>query len=96
MLAFKGEYIMLKDKERNLFILDVVGCLLSIASIFLLMFIMSFVHSLMIVVVVAFFIFTVFQFVQFLDSMILFIKQRKVKKYSNSKVSVMKYKYLIW
>ena len=87
---------MLKDKERNLFILDIVGCLFSVIAIFLLMFIISFLNSSLIFVVVAFFILVIFQFVQFMDSIILFIKQRKVKKYSNSKVSVMKYKYLIW
>ena len=97
MLTFKGEgYMMKLKRERNLFILDVIGCVVSMIALFLLMFIMTFVESLVIVLVAALFIYTVFQLLGFLEGLLQFMKQRKIKKYSGSKVSVMKYNYLVW
>ena len=98
MLTFKGEgYMMKLKRERVLFILDVIGSVISVIALFLLMFIMTFVESLAIIfVVVLLFIYTIFQLLGFLDGVLLFMKQRKIKKYSGSKVSVMKYNYLIW
>lgn len=97
MLTFKGEgYMMKLKRERNLFILDVIGCIVSMIALFLLMFIMTFVESLVIVLVAALFIYTVFQLLGFLEGLLQFMKQRKIKKYSGSKVSVMKYNYLVW
>lgn len=97
MLTFKGEgYMMKLKRERNLFILDVIGCVVSMIALFLLMFIMAFVETFVIVFVTALFIYTVFQLLGFLDGVLQFMKQRKIKKYSESKVSVMKYNYLVW
>ena len=97
MLTFKGEGCMMKLKrERNLFILDVIGCIVSLIALFLLMFIMAFVETFVIVFVTALFIYTVFQLLGFLEGLLQFMKQRKIKKYSGSKVSVMKYNYLVW
>ncbi len=88
--------MMKLKRERNLFILDVIGCIVSMIALFLLMFIMTFVESLVIVLVAALFIYTVFQLLGFLEGLLQFMKQRKIKKYSGSKVSVMKYNYLVW
>lgn len=97
MLTFKGEdYMMRLKRERNLFILDVIGCIVSMIALFLLMFIMAFVETFVIVFVTALFIYVVFQLLGFLDGALQFMKQRKIKKYSGSKVSVMKYNYLVW
>ena len=97
MLTFKGEGCMMKLKrERNLFILDVIGCIVSMIALFLLMFIMAFVETFVIVFVTALFIYTVFQLLGFLEGLLQFMKQRKIKKYSGSKVSVMKYNDLVW
>ena len=97
MLTFKGEgYMMRLKRERNLFILDFIGCVVSMIALFLLMFIMTFVESAAIVLVVALFIYVVFQLLGFLDGVLQFMKQRKIKKYSESKVSFMKYNYLVW
>ena len=97
MLTFKGEgYMMKLKRERNLYILDVVGCIVSMIALFLLMFIMVFVETFVIVFVTSLFIYAVFQLLGFLDGVLQFMKQRKNKKYSGSKVSVMKYNYLVW
>ena len=88
--------MMKLKRERNLFILDVIGCVVSMIALFLLMFIMTFVESHVIVLVAALFIYVVFQLLGFLDGTLQFMKQRKIKKYSGSKVSVMKYNYLVW
>ena len=97
MLTFKGEgYMMKLKRERALFILDVIGSVISVIALFLLMFIMTFVESFAIIFVVVLFIYTIFQLLGFLDGVLLFMKQRKIKKYSGSKVSIIKYKYLIW
>lgn len=83
-------------RERNLFVLDVIGCIVSMIALFLLMFIMTFVETFAIIFVIVLFIYSVFQLWAFLDSVLIFLKQRKIKKYSESKVSIMKYNYLIW
>ena len=83
-------------RERNLFILDVIGCIISVVALFLLMFIMTFAEPLPILFVTVLFIFVTFQLLSFLDGVLQFMKQRRIKKYSGSKVSVMKYNYLVW
>ena len=83
-------------RERNLFILDVIGCIISVVALFLLMFIMTFAEPLAILFVTVLFIFVTFQLLSFLDGVLQFMKQRRIKKYSGSKVSVMKYNYLVW
>ena len=83
-------------RERNLFILDVIGCIISVVALFLLMFIMTFAEPLAILFGTFLFISVVFQLLGFLDGVLQFMKQRQIKKYSGSKVSVMKYNYLVW
>lgn len=97
MLTFKGEGYMVKFKrKRFLFILDFMGCAVSIVALFFLMFIMTFIESIFIVFVAVLFIYVVFQLLSFLDGVLQFMKQRKVKKYSESVVSIMKYNFLVW
>ena len=88
--------MMKLKRERNLFILDVIGCIISVVALFLLMFIMTFAEPLAILFVTVLFIFVTFQLLSFLDGVLQFMKQRRIKKYSGSKVSVMKYNYLVW
>ena len=88
--------MMKLKRERNLFILDVIGCIVSMIALFLLMFIKAYVETFVIVFVTGLFIYTVFQLLGFLEGLLQFMKQRKIKKYSGSKVSVMKYNYLVW
>ena len=42
------------------------------------------------------FIYTIFVLVEFIRSIVQYMRQSKIKKYSSSVVSIMKYKYLVW
>ena len=73
---------------------DIVHFLFSIISIFTLMFIMSFVNSLFMIAFGIVFIYVMFNLVDSIENIIEDFKMPRIKKYSNSKVIVMKYKYL--
>lgn len=83
-------------KEKVLFILDLIGCVVAIIALGFLMFTMTQIENFHIIFVTILLIYVVFQLADFLDSVLSYIKKPKVKKYSGSKVSIIKYKYLIW
>ena len=83
-------------KEKVLFILDFIGCVVAIIALGFLMFIMTQIENFHIIFVTILLIYVIFQLADFLDSVLSYIKKPKVKKYSGSIVSIIKYKYLIW
>lgn len=82
--------------EKNLFVLNLVGGVLSIIALSILFVLMMRVKDLSIMFIGIIFLYVILQLVEFLDSIVTYVKKGKIKKYSNSKVSIMKYKYLIW
>ena len=83
-------------REKVLFILDLIGCIVAIIALWLLMFTMTKIENFYIVFVTILLIYVVFQLADFLGSVLSYVKKPKIKKYSGSKVSIIKYKYLIW
>ena len=83
-------------KEKGLFILDFIGGVVAIIALGFLMFIMTQIENFHIIFVTILLIYVIFQLADFLDSVLSYIKKPKVKKYSGSIVSIIKYKYLIW
>ncbi len=82
--------------NKKLFILDFIGTLLGLVVVSLLMIVLSQASLYFLIIFGLLFIYTIFVLVDFIRSIVQYMRQSKIKKYSSSIVSIMKYKYLVW
>lgn len=82
--------------NRKDFILDFIGFFVGMGALIFLIIVLMHVDFYFLILFGILFVYTIIQLVEYGCSILRYIKQSKIKKYSSTKVSIMKYKYLVW
>lgn len=82
--------------NKKLFIVDFIGTFIGLVALYLLMLVLIHASLYFLILFGILFVYTVFSLVTFISSILQYARQAKIKKYPSSKVSIMKYRYLVW